>query len=114
MCVIVDIPPSPSAPSLHQAATDPTTGTIDMNRITTGRSASDGTELDRLMDVLPEVIRKLRYRSTMPKVLQELQTRRTDELDAGLVKQALEQLVEAGTLKISRRSGGGAVQWQIA
>lgn len=85
-----------------------------MNRITTGRSASDGTELDRLMDVLPEVIRKLRYRSTMPKVLQELQTRRTDELDAGLVKQALEQLVEAGTLKISRRSGGGAVQWQIA
>lgn len=112
--VIADIIPPFPLRSLHQAATDPTTGTIDMNRITTGRSASDGTELDRLMDVLPEVIRKLRYRSTMPKVLQELQTRRTDELDAGLVKQALEQLVEAGTLKISRRSGGGAVQWQIA
>ncbi|EGG16546.1 MCM family protein [Cavenderia fasciculata] len=55
--------------ALHQAAIDPTTGTIDMDLITTGRSASNRLELKELKEFILEVVNA---RNTTYDTLQKL------------------------------------------
>ena len=87
--------------SMQSAAMDPETGTIDMDLITTGRSASDRERLDTLAQELEPLINEWRQEGfSVRDMATELRERmRNPDLGNSDVRAALDMLVNEGTIR---------------
>lgn len=83
------------------AATNPETGEIDMDLITTGRSASDRERLDTLAQELEPLINEWRQEGfSVRDMATELRERmRNPDLGNSDVRAALDMLVNEGTIR---------------
>ena len=87
----------------QSAATDPTTGTIDMDLITTGRSAQQRTMAQHLAAVMLEKFRHM-SKQTLPiaEIQKGIATDTGMEVGAGELREALQSLERDGYVRFTR------------
>ena len=80
------------------AATDPRTGTIDMDMITTGRSAVDREMVDKLADRLREIFNSNRGQRLTMAQLRNIITKDNDQqISNNDLEEAVKEVLESGT-----------------
>ena len=87
----------------QSAATDPTTGTIDMDLITTGRSAASRTMAQQLAALLADKFRNM-SKQTLPiaEIQKGVATDTGMEVNAGELREALQSRERDGYVRFTR------------
>lgn len=91
--------------ALHQAATDPRTGTIDMDLLTTGRSATARERTSDLANAIQQLLLSHTGGVKVAQIVDALRRQSSVEVSVGDVKDALQQLCSQGTVQGTGEAG---------
>ena len=93
------------AAATQSAATDPTTGTIDMDMINTGRSAAQRGLVQQLAEALRAKFRSMSATSiSVADVQRMVQEETSNEVETSKLREALAQLQTEGTIRMPRQN----------
>jgi DNA replication licensing factor MCM4 len=91
--------------AMQSAATDPTTGTIDMDLIATGRSAADRSLVGHLLNSLRERFRTMGQATLQVSDIQrEIQEETGLEVEAAKLREALATLAKENVIRYLRQN----------